>query len=79
MKLLRTLCEKANAMNVGFLFTYNPYAFPTSITALVEDCVNGVVEPAIEEHRTGILWKIRVKWMAGYIPLGDWKRLEEII
>lgn len=79
LKLLRTLCQKANAMNVGFLFTYNPYAFPTNITALVEDCVNGVIELAIEERKTGILRKIRVKWMAGYRPSGHWKHLEEII
>ncbi|MEM4287930.1 MAG: RAD55 family ATPase [Candidatus Caldarchaeum sp.] len=79
MKLLRTLCQKARSLNAGFIFTFNPYAFSASTTALVEDCVDGVIELVMEETRAGISRKIRVKWMTGYGILGFWRNLEEIV
>lgn len=79
MKVLRTFVQKSQQTKFGLLFSYNPLAFPRSVTAMIEDCVNGVIEIAAEEKNKKIHRKIRVKWMIGYKPSGEWVPIEEIV
>ncbi|MDW8084050.1 MAG: ATPase domain-containing protein [Candidatus Caldarchaeum sp.] len=78
VKLLRILVQKSHRSQTGLLFSYNPYAFPESTTAAVEDCVNGVIEIMTEAREGRTVRKIRVKWMTGYKPVGKWLPLEKL-
>ncbi|MCS6783830.1 MAG: RAD55 family ATPase [Candidatus Caldarchaeum sp.] len=79
IKLLRTLVQKTQQMHVGLFISYNPYAMPRNTTAIVEDTANGVIEIIVEEKKQKRQRKLRIKWMTGYRPLGEWTPVEDIV
>lgn len=75
VKLLRTLVAKANVAGIGFLVSFNPFAFTSQVTSLVQDCMEGIVELALQERGGKLSRHCRVVYVEGQHVSGEWFRL----
>ena len=72
VKLLRTLAAKAKVAGASLWVSYNHTAFPPQTTALVQDCMEGVVELALQERRGKLERLYRAVYVEGVKVSGEW-------
>ncbi|MEM3096189.1 MAG: RAD55 family ATPase [Nitrososphaerota archaeon] len=75
VKLLRILVAKAKAAGASLWCSYNQTAFPIQITSLVEDCMEGIVELALQERGGRLSRMVRVVSAEGRRVSGAWSRI----
>jgi len=76
VKLLRTLAAKAKVAGVSLWVSYNHTAFPPQVTSLVQDCMEGVLELALQKRRGKLERLYRVLYAEGVHVSGEWMALK---